>query len=571
MLDNQNKFNLWYAISATMTVCLSFTFFTYSITIFNAVLPYFRIHLLPEYNRFIVVFLVAVPILSAIVGTFTAGSIGPKIGRRKILIVADIVSIVGVILTLIAKFGTILAGRILIGLAIGVSSQSAPLYYTELVPVRYRGEFTNAPTIFGAIGILIATLLGLIMPQRLARNEIDGTWRVLIAFTMVPPIIRLICLLFVFRYETPYFYVNQRKYVKAAKGLKNIYNDDILERIKEIAKEREYLGSGGEVSFLKLRTKKFRKALLICCIGTSLQYLSGLIFILVYTGDIYSQNLPKDSVTPNILGVTTAMINFFAAITSIWTTKRFGRRPLMVWGTFLCGVIFLIYGIISVAAGPGHLVAKIFLVFWPIPWNLSLGSVLLVVVAETLPDSGVAIATISGWVFAYLTLQFYPEMRDNLHLGYSFIMLGIITVVGALILWQTIVESKGKNKDEILQKYSGVASKDRQAAAEEEPVPPMEMHIEVQEKVDAVANIEGINRVKAEAKIDALARLENIDQLDPQAQLNALAEIEMEANINMLNQAQAQPEDLDERQTLIDVEPKDPNFVESKGLADVEQ
>jgi len=491
------------------------------------------------------------------IGTLVAGYLGPKMGRRKILILADVISIIGVILTLISILTPTIVGRLLIGLAVGISGQSAPLYYTELVPVEYRGEFTNAPTIFGAIGILIATLLGLIIPGRLPRGESDGTWRVLLALAMIPPMIRLVGFLFVFRYETPFYYVNRQKYIKAAKGLKNIYNEDVLDRIKEIAKEREYLRSaGGEVPVWGLLSKRFRQGLLICCILTSLQYLSGLLFILVYTGNIYSQGLPADSVTPSILGVTTSMINFFAAVASIWTTSQFGRRPLIVWGTFFCGVIFLIYGIISQTAGPDKLVAKIFLVFWPIPWNLSLGSVLFVIVAETLPDSGVSIATIFGWVFAYLTMQFYPNMRDALDLGWAHIMLGLITVAGAFILWLTIVESRGKNKDEILQKYSGVsrpAAADRQGPADVEPQ--MEVQMDAQQQVDAVAEIEAKNRVEAEAKIDALARLENIDEMDPKAQLNALAEIEAKANIDTLNQVQVQADNLADKQAQVDIDP----------------
>jgi len=432
-------------------------FVTYTLVISGKLIPWFKNHLFPEEGRFVAVLMVSCTIFTALIGSLIAGKMCLIAGRRLTMIIFDLIAIAGVIVCLFDSVACIFVGRLLIGFVFGVNNVAAPLYFTEIVPVFFRGAFANGPTIFGATGVLIATLLGLLMPSDLPYGDSDdNTWRVLIGLSMVPLILRTFNFLAVFRCDTPVYYVHKSEYRKAAKNMKRVMKGDISKRMTEILNERDYVQSTkGQVKYIDLRKKRFRMAVFVCSVLSALQYLAGMIIILVYLGEVLDVGLDGDFTQSAILGVCTAMINLASALFSIWTTTAFGRRPLVVWGVLGTAFILLIYGILAETVGADSLVSKIWLIFWPIPWNFSLGSIQHLILAETLPDAGFAVTSIFHWTFAWLTFQFFPNEVDSMGYGWTFIMYGLITAAGAVFLYFTLVESRNKNKDEVLMLYSG--------------------------------------------------------------------------------------------------------------------
>jgi len=450
------SYDFWYCIFATGNACLGSMFFTYTLVISGKLIPWFQNHLFPEEGRFIAVLICSCTIFTALIGSLIAGYMCLKVGRRLTMIIFDIIAMAGVIVSLFDSVACLFVGRLLIGFVIGVNNVAVPLYFTEIVPVYFRGQFANGPTIFAAIGVLVASLLGLLMPGDLPYGDSDdNTWRVLIALSMVPLMLRTFNFLVFFRCETPFYYVHKTEYRKAAKGMKKVIRGSISKRMTEVLNERDYVQYAGRVKYTELWYKRFRMAVFVCSVFASIQYLAGLNLILVYLGQVFDYGLNGDYTQSMILGVCTAMVNLFSALFSIWTTSEFGRRPLVVGGVIGTGLILLLYGILAESIGYDSLVAKIWLVFWPIPWNFSLGSIQHLVLAETLPDAGFAVTSIFNWTFAWLTFQFFPNEADALGSGWTFIMYGLITVAGAVFLFFTLVESRNKNKDEVLQLYSG--------------------------------------------------------------------------------------------------------------------
>ncbi len=84
--------------------------------------------------------IISIALLGAMIGAFIGGLIVDKIGRRKIIIVAALISILGAI---ISSFGLnvvwIIFGRVIVGFAFGIISFAAPLYISEIAPVGIRG------------------------------------------------------------------------------------------------------------------------------------------------------------------------------------------------------------------------------------------------------------------------------------------------------------------------------------------------------------------------------------------------------------------------------------------------
>src|ERR1700732_1262953 len=86
--------------------------------------------------------LVSAALVGAVFGSILSGRLTDLIGRRRaILITAGIFTVGSILCAIATSTGVLLAGRIAIGVAIGVASYTAPLYIGFLAV-----DFRNFPT-----------------------------------------------------------------------------------------------------------------------------------------------------------------------------------------------------------------------------------------------------------------------------------------------------------------------------------------------------------------------------------------------------------------------------------------
>jgi MFS family permease len=81
--------------------------------------------------------------LGAAIGALISGPIVDRFGRRPIVLVADVMYLLGGSCMCFYKLehGMLYFGRLLVGLAIGVTSMNVPIYISEIVPNEVRGRF----------------------------------------------------------------------------------------------------------------------------------------------------------------------------------------------------------------------------------------------------------------------------------------------------------------------------------------------------------------------------------------------------------------------------------------------
>ncbi len=84
--------------------------------------------------------LVSAALIGAVCGCILSGRVTDLIGRKRTILITAAIFIVGSILSAVAtSVGTLIIGRIAIGVAIGVASYTAPLYISEIAPPNLRG------------------------------------------------------------------------------------------------------------------------------------------------------------------------------------------------------------------------------------------------------------------------------------------------------------------------------------------------------------------------------------------------------------------------------------------------
>ena len=83
-------------------------------------------------------------VFAAAVGALIGGKISDAIGRRTTIIVLAVLFFVGVLVAVFSpNFAILVAGRIILGLAVGGASTVVPVYLAELAPFEIRGSITG--------------------------------------------------------------------------------------------------------------------------------------------------------------------------------------------------------------------------------------------------------------------------------------------------------------------------------------------------------------------------------------------------------------------------------------------
>jgi MFS family permease len=116
------------------------------------------------------------------VGALGSARLADALGRRRLIVVAGVLFGVGCLIAAPAgSLAVIIAGRLVMGLAVGALSMTVPIYLSEIAPARVRGALSGLNQLVISSGILVAYLINL---------GFDGTgqWRYSFGLALVPAI-----------------------------------------------------------------------------------------------------------------------------------------------------------------------------------------------------------------------------------------------------------------------------------------------------------------------------------------------------------------------------------------------
>src|SRR6266496_2565053 len=100
---------------------------------------------------------VAIALIGTVVGLFTAGIVGQKLGSRETLRLTAILYVISALGSALAwSWSSLMVFRFIGGLGIGASSVLGPVYIAELAPAKWRGRLVGAFQFNVVFGILVA-------------------------------------------------------------------------------------------------------------------------------------------------------------------------------------------------------------------------------------------------------------------------------------------------------------------------------------------------------------------------------------------------------------------------------
>jgi SP family myo-inositol transporter-like MFS transporter 13 len=253
-------------------------------------------HPLTTFDKSIVT---SVTALFALLVSPVSGMIADRLGRKRVVVLADVAFILGAIIQAIsASVWVMVLGRAIVGLAVGAGSFVVPLYIAELAPAPFRGRLVTLNILFITIGQVVAYIIGWAFVEW--GNESTG-WRWIVGLGAVPAVIQLIVM---FKMpETPRWLVKVGRHDEAKSVLNKVFGggieiqrmvDSVLKGIeKEVRDEEEAKGTRIRSQKRKgkptwhsdikdtwdelLRIDGNRRALTIACLLQGLQQLCGFV------------------------------------------------------------------------------------------------------------------------------------------------------------------------------------------------------------------------------------------------------------------------------------------------------
>ncbi|MCO5560866.1 hypothetical protein L7F22_014486 [Adiantum nelumboides] len=215
--------------------------------------------------------------IGAMVGALISGQLAENMGRKGSLVSAAIPNIAGWLV--IASAGgapSLYAGRLLVGLGVGIISFTVPVYIAEIAPKHLRGLLGTVNQFSVTAGILVAYLLGIVL-----------RWTILALLGIAPCSLLLVGLFFI--PESPRWLAKTSHSValKAALVALRGKNCDISQELYEIEDGVEASQAQGKVKLTDLFEQQYRKPLIVGVGLLCLQQLVGVNALLFYASSIF--------------------------------------------------------------------------------------------------------------------------------------------------------------------------------------------------------------------------------------------------------------------------------------------
>jgi sugar porter (SP) family MFS transporter len=384
-------------------------------------------------------FTISIVLIGAIAGSAGAGALADRLGRRMALLLAGAVFGAGALVSAFAPaIGVLLIGRLIVGLAIGVSSVVSPLYISEVAPADVRGALVSLYQFAITVGILAAFLVD----YALAGSE---AWRLMLGIALVPSLILIAGMIGLPESPRYLFKIGKRDAARAE-----------LQRISgnaaDVAREESAIGESlavKESGFEAFRNPSVRAALFVGIGLAVLQQITGINTVIYYGPQIFQMAGVGSNQASILATALVGVVNVALTLVAIFFVDGVGRKPLLYAG---CAGMFLALTTLAIAFAQPHLqgslatIALVSLMVYVGSFAYSLGPIVWLLISEIFPlqarGPGMSICTLSNWIGNWLVSQFFLTMIERLGRPATFSVYAVLCLVTIVFVARTVPETK---------------------------------------------------------------------------------------------------------------------------------
>ena len=420
-------------------------------------------------------------LLGCILGTALSGWFAARLGRKPTLICAGVLFLVSAIGSYYPEFFFFAYGkpsldllvafnvyRIIGGVGVGLASAICPMYRAEVAPSNLRGtlvSWNQFAIIFGQLVVYFVNFLILgehiapvmeraaeglydIVNASQAQWSIERGWRLMFVSEAVPAGLFTILLFLV--PETPRYLVMSGNDSKAMEVLARINGksqakaifDDIKATVSD--KTEKLFTYGVLVIFVGIMLSVFQQAVGI----NAVLYFAPRIFESLGMGNPMMQTV--------LMGV----VNIAFTLLAIFTVEKWGRKPLLIWGSLGMALGAAGVALTSAAEALPPVVAVVSIMVYSASFMFSWGPICWVLISEIFPNTirgaAVAVAVAFQWIFNFIVSSTFLPMynmslgsMENFGHAFTYGLYGVICVLAAVFVWKLVPETKGKTLEDM--------------------------------------------------------------------------------------------------------------------------
>jgi len=206
-----------------------------------------------------------------------------------------------------------------------------------------------------------------------------------------------------------------------------------------------------KVNFKDLLNSRILKLIGLGVFLAFLQQWSGINVVIYYASDIFQAagfNLQQMMVQIVAIG----LVMLLSVIITIFTVEKLGRRLILLIATFLMAVTYGLIGGSFYTGNTGTPVVVLMLLNVML-YSLSLAPLFWVVLSEIYPNrirgAAMSIGATAHWVANFLLTFSFPTIKETIGWANNFWLYGAICLIGFLVLYRYLPETKGKSLEQI--------------------------------------------------------------------------------------------------------------------------
>ncbi|ERN04021.1 plastidic glucose transporter 4 [Amborella trichopoda] len=426
--------------------CLGAILFGYHLGVVNGALEYLSKDLGIAENTVLQGWVVSTTLAGATIGSFTGGSLADKFGRTRTFQLDAIPLAVGTFLCATAQsVQTMIIGRLLAGIGIGISSAIVPLYISEISPTEIRGALGSINQLFICVGILAALVAGLPLAQN------PTWWRTMFIIAVVPAV--LMGLGMAFSPESPRWLFQQGKILEAEAAIRTLYGK---ERVAEVMNDLRASGQGSleqEAGWFDLFSQRYRKAVSVGAALYLFQQFAGINAVVYYSTSVFrSAGIASDVAASALVGAA----NVFGTAVASSLMDRQGRKSLLITSFSGMAASMMLLSLSftwKVLAPYSGTLAVLGTVLYVLSFSLGTGPVpallLPEIFASRIRAKAVALSLGTHWISNFVIGLYFLSVVNKFGISKIYFSFAIVCILAVIYVAQNVVETKGRSLEEI--------------------------------------------------------------------------------------------------------------------------
>ncbi len=407
-------------------------------------------------------------LVGCFVGAFLAGKLADTMGRRKVMMLAAILFLVGAIIQGFSHLQIIfIVARFMGGMAVGAASVLSPAYISEVAPANIRGRMTTIQQIMIITGLTAAFVVNYYLAGAAGSSTAIWwggyeAWRWMYWMQAIPAAVFLVALTFI--PESPRFLVQKGRLDEARIVLTRLFGPAAAQhKLGEIAASfdkdhRPRLSDIKDPARGGIRPIVWAGLLLAV-----FQQLVGINVIFYYGATLWQlAGFTEDQSLQ--INIVSGLVSIAACFVTVGLVDKIGRKPLLLIGSAGMAVTLfaLVYcfhngtldaaGKLQLSAGLGTtalIAANLYVVFFNVSW----GPIMWVMLGEMFPNqirgSALAVCGFAQWFANFVITWTFPVMAAGLGLTITYGFYATFAAISFFLVLRFIQETNGKELEEM--------------------------------------------------------------------------------------------------------------------------